>query len=71
MAVSWVATGPWAGPFWTGLIGALAVLYALPVIIAVVRGAEGVAMVVVLTMVPGGWPAPLVTACLMPRRGDF
>jgi hypothetical protein len=68
--VSWAATGPWAGLFWTGLICALAVLYALPVTIAVLRRAEGIAMVVILTVVPVGWPAALVAACLMPRRDD-
>jgi hypothetical protein len=42
--VSWAGTGPWAGLFWIGLISALAVLYALPTIIAVLRRAEGIAM---------------------------
>jgi hypothetical protein len=68
--VSWAATGSWAGLFWIGLIAALAVLYALPTIIAVLRRAEGIAMVIILNVVPVAWPAALVAACLMPRRDD-
>lgn len=68
--MSWVASGSWAGLFWAGLTCALAVLYALPVIIAVLRRVEGVAMVVILNVVPVAWPAALAAACLMPRRDD-
>jgi hypothetical protein len=67
-AVNWAGAGPWAGLFWIGLIGALAVLYALPTLIALLRRAEGIAMVVILNVVPVAWPAALVAACLMPRR---
>jgi hypothetical protein len=63
-------SGPWAGLFWIGLIAGLAVLYALPTIIALLRRAEGIAMVIILNVVPVAWPAALVTACLMPRRDD-
>jgi hypothetical protein len=68
--VNWAGAGPWAGLFWIGLIGALAVLYALPTLIALLRRAEGIAMVVILNVVPVAWPAALVAACLMPRRDD-
>ena len=68
--MSWAATGPWAGLFWIGLIAALVVLYALPVIIAVVRQTEDIAMVVILNVVPVAWPAALIAACLLPRRDD-
>jgi hypothetical protein len=68
--VSWAGTGPWAGLFWIGLIATLAVLYALPTIIAIVRRAEGIAMVVILNVVPVAWPAALVAACMLPRRED-
>jgi hypothetical protein len=64
------SSGPWAGLFWIGLIPALVVLYAMPTIIAVIRRVEGVAMVVILNVVPVAWPAALVTACLLPRRDD-
>jgi hypothetical protein len=69
-AVSWAATESWAGLFWIGLIGALAVLYALPTIIALLRRAEGIAMVVILNVLPVAWPAALVAALMMPRRDD-
>jgi hypothetical protein len=59
-----------AGLFWIGLISALAVLYALPTIIALLRRAEGIAMVVILNAFPIAWPAALIAACLMPRRDD-
>jgi hypothetical protein len=35
-------SGQWAGLFWIGLIAGLAVLYALPTIIALLRRAEGI-----------------------------
>jgi hypothetical protein len=63
-------SGPWAGLFWIGLIAGLAALYASPTIIALLRRAEGIAMVIILHVVPVAWPAALVTACLMPRRDD-
>jgi hypothetical protein len=68
--VSWAGAGPWAGLFWIGLIIGLAVLYALPTIIAVLRRAEGIAMVVILNALPVAWPAALVAALMMPRRDD-
>lgn len=68
--MSWAATGPWAGLFWIGLIIALAVLYALPVIIAIVRRADGIATVVILNVLPVAWPAALIAACLLPRRDE-
>jgi hypothetical protein len=65
-----VGGGFWAGLFWIGLICALGVLYALPTIVGLVRRVEGMAMVVILNVVPVAWPAALVAACLMPRRDD-
>ena len=61
---------PWAGVLWIGLIGALAVLYVLPVLIAVLRRVEGLAMVVILNAFPIAWPAALIAACVLPRRDD-
>jgi hypothetical protein len=42
----------------------------LPTIIALLRRAECIAMVVIFNVVPVAWPAALVAACLMPRRDD-
>lgn len=60
----------WAGLFWTGLIGILALLYILPTLIAVLRRAGGVATVVILNTIPVAWPAALIAACMLPRRDD-
>jgi Superinfection immunity protein len=56
--------------FWIALIGALAVLYLLPILIAVIRHAEDLWLVVLLTALPTGigWLAALVMSCMMPRR---
>ena len=59
-----------AGLFWIGLIGALALLYILPTLIAILRRAEGLAMVVILNTIPVAWPAALIAACMMPRSND-
>jgi hypothetical protein len=63
-------SGFWAGLFWIGLISGLAVLYALPTIIAALRRVEDLTMVVVFNVVLVAWPAALVLACMMPRRDD-
>ncbi len=56
----------WA--FWTGLIGALAVLYILPTLIGTLRHVDSLAVVVILNLFPIAWPAALVVACMMPRQ---
>lgn len=62
-----VATS-WA--FWIGLIAALAALYVLPTMIAVIRRVESIGLVVFLNCFPIAWPAALLMACMMPRRED-
>jgi hypothetical protein len=54
--------------FWIGLLAALAALYVLPTMIAVIRNVETIALVVILNCFPIGWPAALVIACMMPRK---
>jgi hypothetical protein len=56
--------------FWIALIGGLAIGYALPVIIAIIRRVEGVTLVVIFNAFPIGWPAALLLACTLPRRDD-
>lgn len=56
--------------FWIGLLAALAALYVLPTMIAVIRHAENIALVVFLNCFPIAWPAALVVACMMPRKAD-
>lgn len=58
--------------FWV-LVAVLAcAVYALPTIIAVIRGAEGLALVLVVNLIGGavvvGWPAALILAAGLPRR---
>lgn len=57
--------------FWIGLLAALAALYVLPTIIAMVRRVESIALVVFLNCFPVAWPAALVIACMMPRKQDW
>lgn len=54
--------------FWFALIGGLAFVYGLPVIIALIRNVESIALVVIFNVVPVGWLAALVLACMMPRK---
>ncbi len=54
--------------FWTGLLAALAALYVLPIMIAVIRHVEDIPLVVILNCFPIAWPAALLLACVMPRR---
>ena len=56
--------------FWAALIGGLAIGYALPVIIAIIRRVDGIALVVIFNVIPMGWPAALLLACTLPRRDD-
>jgi hypothetical protein len=54
--------------FWAGLLAALAALYILPTMIAVIRHAEDIPLVVILNCIPIAWPAALLLACMMPRK---
>jgi hypothetical protein len=54
--------------FWALLLGGLAVGYALPTIIALIRHVEGIATVLILNLFPLAWPAALVMACMLPRK---
>ncbi len=54
--------------FWTGLLAALAALYVLPTMIAVIRHVEDIPLVVILNCFLIAWPATLLLACVMPRR---
>jgi hypothetical protein len=54
--------------FWLAIIGGLAALYLLPVVIGAIRHVEGLGWIIVLGLLPLGWPAALVAACMMPRR---
>ena len=56
--------------FWIGLLAGLAALYILPTMIAVTRNVETIALVVILNCFPIAWPAALVVAISLPRRGD-
>ena len=57
---------------WPAVILALAILFWVPVFIAVIRGAERIGVVVLLTFLglAGGvmWIAALVAAFILPRR---
>ena len=55
-------------PFWLAIIDGLAAVYILPTVIAIARQAEGLGLVICLNAIPGGWPAALILACLMPRK---
>jgi len=54
--------------FWTGLLAALAALYVMPTMIAVIRHVEDIPLVVILNSFPIAWPASLLLACVMPRK---
>jgi len=54
--------------FWIGLLAGLGALYVLPTMIAVIRHVENIALVVFLNCFPIAWPAPLVVACMTPRK---
>ena len=56
--------------FWTGLLAALAALYVLPTMIAVIRHVENIGLVVFLNCFPIAWPAALVVACMMPGKAN-
>ena len=48
--------------FWAALISGLAIGYALPAIIAIIRHVEDIALVVIFNAFPIGWPRALITA---------
>ena len=56
--------------FWIALIGALAALYLLPILIALLRHAEDLWLIVFLHVLPTqvGWRAAMLLACMNPRR---
>ena len=54
--------------FWLAIIDGLAAVYILPTVIGIARQAEGLGLVICLNVVPVGWPAALLLACLMPRK---
>ncbi len=54
--------------FWLTIIDGLAAVYILPTVIGVARQVEGLGSVICLNVIPVGWPAALLLACLMPRR---
>jgi hypothetical protein len=65
--MSWTeaANSAW---FWALLIGGLAVIYFLPVIVALIRQAEHLGIIVMLNMFPLLWPGALAGAFILPRR---
>jgi nitric oxide reductase large subunit len=56
--------------FWIALLVTLAALYVLPTAIGLIRHVENLALVVILNLIPVGWPAALVVACMMPPKDD-
>lgn len=60
-----------SGTFWLLMIGVLGVIYLMPTIIAIIRGADQIALVVLVNLIGGatgiGWLAALILA-FGPRR---
>ena len=54
--------------FWLAIIDGLAAVYIVPTVIAIARQVEGLGLVICLNVIPVGWPAALILACMMPRR---
>jgi hypothetical protein len=65
--MSWTeaANSAW---FWALIIGGLAVIYFLPVIVALIRQTEHLGIIVMLNMFPLLWPGALAGAFILPRR---
>jgi hypothetical protein len=65
--MSWTeaANSAW---FWALIIGGLGTLYFLPVIVALIRQAEHVGIIVMLNMFPLLWPGALAGAFILPRK---
>jgi hypothetical protein len=54
--------------FWFALIGGLAFVYTLPLIIALIRNVEDLALVVIFNVFPVAWLGALILAFAMPRK---
>ena len=54
--------------FWLAIIDGLAAVYILPTVIGIARQVEGLGLVICLNVVPVGWPAALILACIRPRK---
>jgi hypothetical protein len=54
--------------FWVGLIWLYAILYFLPVIVAVTRQVADIGPVIVLNLIPLGWLGAMILACGPSRR---
>ena len=54
--------------FWLAILGVLAGVYILPTVIGIAREVECLGLVICLNVIPAGWPAALILACLMPRK---
>jgi len=54
--------------FWLAIIDVLISVYILPTVIGIARQVEGLGLVICLNMIPVGWPAALILACMMPRK---
>ena len=54
--------------FWVGLIWLWAVLYFLPVIVAVTRQVDDIGLVIVFNLFPLGWLGAMILACGPSRR---
>ena len=54
--------------FWLAIIDGLAAVCILPAGIGIARQLEGIGLVICLNVIPGGWPAALFLACMMPRK---
>ena len=65
MSMNMLAQSP---VFWFALIGGLAFVYALPLIIALIRNVEDIALVVLFNVSPVAWLGALILACAMPRK---
>jgi hypothetical protein len=65
MSWSEAANSVW---FWALLIGGLGTLYFPPVIVALIRQAEHLGIIVMLNMFPLLWPGALAGAFILPRR---
>jgi hypothetical protein len=59
------------GAFWVLLIFGLLVLYVLPSLIGAIRRVESLGWLIVVNLLPSGvgWPAALMLAFGLPRRG--
>jgi hypothetical protein len=54
--------------FWLVIIDGLIAVYILPTVIGIARQIDGLGLVICLNVIPAGWPAALLLACIMPRK---